>query len=193
MVENHIPYKVRAVLLPVPLNTPMPSCAASRSLWYVSVHPEDVHRVEYYLRTERSCWAWKNHPCACYWPQRLCCWLRAPFSDLPNRGSMPGWSGRAHLAAWSLLWISETQEVRMIPMRIELWVCAKIRKDPSYCESVLFSIRTNNLEVGWTSPCPKSTTLLDFPHKTNNPNPFPTGNKFGLFLFGKDRNFDRKP
>ena len=55
MVENHIPYKVRAVLLPVPLNAPMPSCAASRSLWYVSVHPEDVHRVEYYLRTERSC------------------------------------------------------------------------------------------------------------------------------------------
>lgn len=54
MVENHIPYKVRAALLPVPLNTPMPSCAASRSLWYISVHPEDVHRVEYYLRTERS-------------------------------------------------------------------------------------------------------------------------------------------
>ena len=54
MAESHIPYKVRAALLPVPLNTPMPSCAASRSLWYVSVHPEDVHRVEYYLRTERS-------------------------------------------------------------------------------------------------------------------------------------------
>ena len=54
MAENNIPYKVRAALLPVPLNTPMPSCAASRSLWYVSVHPEDVHRVEYYLRTERS-------------------------------------------------------------------------------------------------------------------------------------------
>lgn len=28
MVENHIPYKVRAALLPVPLNAPMPSCAA---------------------------------------------------------------------------------------------------------------------------------------------------------------------
>ena len=68
--------------------------------------------------------------------------------------------------------------------RIELWVCAKIRRNPSYCESVLFSIRTNNLEVGWTNPCPKSTTLLDFPHKTNNPNPSPIGNKFGLFLFG---------
>ena len=27
-------------------------------------------------------------------------------------------------------------------------------------------------------------TLLDFPHKTNNPNPSPIGNKFGLFLFG---------
>ena len=54
MVENNIPYKVRAALLPVPLNTPMPSCAASHTLWYVSVHPEDVHRVEYYLRTERS-------------------------------------------------------------------------------------------------------------------------------------------
>ena len=54
MAENNIPYKVRAALLPVPLNTPMPSCAASQSLWYVSVHPEDVHQVEYYLRTERS-------------------------------------------------------------------------------------------------------------------------------------------
>ena len=54
MVENRIPYKVRAALLLLPLNTPMPSCAASRSLWYVSVHPEDVHQVEYYLRTERS-------------------------------------------------------------------------------------------------------------------------------------------
>ena len=54
MVEDHIPYKVRAALLPVPLNMPMPSCVASRSLWYVSVHPEDVHRVEYYLHTEKS-------------------------------------------------------------------------------------------------------------------------------------------
>ena len=54
MAENNIPYKVRAALLPVPLNTPMPSCAASHTLWYVSVHPADVHRVEYYLRTERS-------------------------------------------------------------------------------------------------------------------------------------------
>ncbi len=54
MVENHIPYKVRAALLPVPLNMPMPSCAASRSLWYVSVHPEDVHQVEYYLHTEKG-------------------------------------------------------------------------------------------------------------------------------------------
>ena len=54
MAENKIPYKVRAALLPVPLNTPMPSCVTSRSLWYVSVHPEDVHQVEYYLRTERS-------------------------------------------------------------------------------------------------------------------------------------------
>ena len=54
MAENNIPYKVLAALLPVPLNTPMPSCAASRSLGYVSVHPEDVHQVEYYLRTERS-------------------------------------------------------------------------------------------------------------------------------------------
>ena len=54
MAENNIPYKVRAALLPLPLNTPMPSCAASHTLWYVSVHPADVHRVEYYLRTERS-------------------------------------------------------------------------------------------------------------------------------------------
>lgn len=55
MMENQIPYKVRAALLPISLGTPMPSGASVRSLWYVSVHPEDVHRVEYYLRTERNC------------------------------------------------------------------------------------------------------------------------------------------
>ena len=54
MTENHIPHKVRAALLPVPLNTPMPSGVAARSLWYVAVHPEDVHRVQHYLRTGKG-------------------------------------------------------------------------------------------------------------------------------------------
>ena len=54
MVENHIPYRVRAALLPVPLNTPMPTGAMTRSLWYVAVRSGDVHRVQHYLRTERN-------------------------------------------------------------------------------------------------------------------------------------------
>ena len=48
------PYKVRAALLPVPLNTPMPTGAVTRSLWYVAVRSGDVHRVQQYLRTERD-------------------------------------------------------------------------------------------------------------------------------------------
>ena len=54
MAENNIPYKVRAALLPVPLNTPMPTGAMSQSLWYIAVRSGDVHRVQHYLRTERD-------------------------------------------------------------------------------------------------------------------------------------------
>lgn len=54
MVENNIPYKVRTALLPVPLNTTMPTGAMSRSLWYITVRSEDVNRVQHYLRTERG-------------------------------------------------------------------------------------------------------------------------------------------
>ena len=54
MAENKIPFKVRAALLPVPLNTPMPTGAMIRSLWYISVRSGDVHRVQHYLRTERD-------------------------------------------------------------------------------------------------------------------------------------------
>lgn len=54
MAENNIPYKVRAALLPVPLNTPMPTGAVTQSLWYVAVRSGDVHRVRHYLRTERD-------------------------------------------------------------------------------------------------------------------------------------------
>ena len=54
MVENNIPYKVRAALLPVPLNTPMPTAAMTQSLWYVAVRSGDVYRVQHYLRTERD-------------------------------------------------------------------------------------------------------------------------------------------
>lgn len=38
MAENNIPYKVRAALLLVPLNTPMPTGAVTQSLWYIVVH-----------------------------------------------------------------------------------------------------------------------------------------------------------
>ena len=54
MAENNISYKVRAALLPVPLNTPMPTGAMSQSLWYIAVRSGDVHRVQHYLRTERD-------------------------------------------------------------------------------------------------------------------------------------------
>ena len=54
MAENKIPYKVRAALLPVPLNTPMPTGAMTQSLWYIAVRSGDVHRVQHYLRTERD-------------------------------------------------------------------------------------------------------------------------------------------
>ena len=52
--ENNIPYKVRAALLLVPLNTPMPTGAVTQSLWYIAVRSGDVHRVQHYLRTERD-------------------------------------------------------------------------------------------------------------------------------------------
>ena len=54
MAENRIPYKVRAALLPVSLNTPMPTGAMAQSLRYVAVRSGDVHRVQHYLRTERD-------------------------------------------------------------------------------------------------------------------------------------------
>lgn len=52
MAENKIPYKVRAALLLVPLNTPMPTGAVTQ--WYIAVRSGDVHRVQHYLRTERD-------------------------------------------------------------------------------------------------------------------------------------------
>ena len=37
---------------------------------------------------------------------------------------------------------------------------------------------------GLNEPMSKIHDFVRFSHKTNNPNPSPTGNKFGLFLFG---------
>lgn len=54
MAENNIPYKVRAALLLVPPNTPMPTGAVTQSLWYIAVRSGNVHRVQHYLRTERD-------------------------------------------------------------------------------------------------------------------------------------------
>ena len=42
MAENNIPYKVRAALFLVPLNTPMPTGAVTQSLWYIAVRSGDV-------------------------------------------------------------------------------------------------------------------------------------------------------
>lgn len=50
LAENGIPYKVRAALLPVPLNAAAPLGTAAQSLWYLSVHPDDVGRVHHCLR-----------------------------------------------------------------------------------------------------------------------------------------------
>lgn len=53
LAENDIPYKVRAALLPVPLNAATPLGTAAQSLWYLSVRPEDASRVHQLLRQER--------------------------------------------------------------------------------------------------------------------------------------------
>ena len=42
MAENNVPYKVRAALLLVPLNTPIPTGAVTQSLWYIAVRSGDV-------------------------------------------------------------------------------------------------------------------------------------------------------
>lgn len=55
LAENDIPYKVRAALLPVPLNAVTPLGTAAQSLWYLSVRPEDASRVHHLLRQERRC------------------------------------------------------------------------------------------------------------------------------------------
>ena len=36
------------------VDTPMPTGAVTRSLWYIAVRSGDVHRVQHYLRTERD-------------------------------------------------------------------------------------------------------------------------------------------
>lgn len=51
--DHGIPYKVRAALLPVPLNAAAPLGTMSQSMWYLSVHPDDVSKVHHYLRKER--------------------------------------------------------------------------------------------------------------------------------------------
>lgn len=51
--DHGIPYKVRAALLPVPLNTAAPLGTMAQSMWYLSVHPDDVGKVHHYLRQER--------------------------------------------------------------------------------------------------------------------------------------------
>lgn len=53
LTEAGIPYKVRAALLPIASSTAAPLGTAAQSLWYLSVHPDDVGKVHQYLRQER--------------------------------------------------------------------------------------------------------------------------------------------
>ena len=53
LTEAGIPYKVRAALLPIASSTVAPLGTATQSLWYLSVHPDDVGKVHQYLRQER--------------------------------------------------------------------------------------------------------------------------------------------
>ena len=56
---------------------------------------------------------------------------------------------------------------------IVLHVCVLLKSCRSLCRSIY--------DFGFHLP---RTPILNFPKKTNNPNPSPIGNKFGLFLFG---------
>ena len=53
LAENEIPYKVRAALLPISNSIAAPLGTATQSLWYLSVHPDDVGKGRHYLRQER--------------------------------------------------------------------------------------------------------------------------------------------
>ena len=52
LTDHNIPYKFRAALLPVPLNTAAPLGTMAQSVWYLSAHPADVGKVHHYLRQE---------------------------------------------------------------------------------------------------------------------------------------------
>ena len=53
LAEQNVPYKIRAALLPIPLNTAAPLGATTQSMWYLSVHPDDVGKVHQVLRQEK--------------------------------------------------------------------------------------------------------------------------------------------
>ena len=63
--------------------------------------------------------------------------------------------------------------VEMAGSCIVLHVCVLLKSCRSLCRSIY--------DFGFHLP---RTPILSFPKKTNNPNPSPIGNKFGLFLFG---------
>ena len=48
LTEEQIPHKVRAALLPAGIGSVFP--ASTRSLWYLSVHEEDVSRAQRCVR-----------------------------------------------------------------------------------------------------------------------------------------------
>lgn len=49
LADHGIPYKVRAALLPVVTSIG----TMGQSVWYLSVHPDDVGKVYHYLRQEK--------------------------------------------------------------------------------------------------------------------------------------------
>lgn len=52
LTDHSIPYKVRTALLPIPPTTVAPIGTMTQSMWYLSVHPDDVGKVQHYLRQE---------------------------------------------------------------------------------------------------------------------------------------------
>lgn len=98
MAENNIPYKVRAALLLVPLNTPMPTGAVTQSLWYIAVRSG----------TSTGCstiFAQKGIPKMEQLSARLLLTagilllIAGGFSPFSKDGSIPAFSGRVRLDA----------------------------------------------------------------------------------------------
>ena len=102
MAENNIPYKVRAALLLVPLNTPMPTGAVTHSLWYIAVRSGDVHRVQHYL-AQKGIPKMEQLSARLLLTAGILLLIAGGFSPFSKDGSIPTFSGQARLdACWRL-------------------------------------------------------------------------------------------